>query len=84
MLDEHQKFLQAQIQAAKTNVKVAQENYTRLKQVCTHVYAQKYDSAVCVICENHAGWWCPDGPNNTCEYDHDEWCIHCGDPEERK
>ena len=31
------------------------------------------------------GWFCPDNaPTHKCDYDNNEWCIYCGEPDERK
>ncbi len=43
-----------------------------------------YDTGRCKKCGEDFGWWCP--VNKVCEYEdkaHD-FCIHCGQPEERK
>jgi hypothetical protein len=44
---------------------------------CTH--------PVCNKCGSRGfGWYCQESPTRSCEYEEDEWCIHCGEPEERK
>ena len=44
-----------------------------------------YGSGVCLICGESFGWYCPPSPTKQCEYPpRGEWCIHCGNPSERK
>jgi len=41
----------------------------------------------CAVCRHPLpGWYCPDSPTaeHECYYEDDEFCIHCGQPEERK
>lgn len=41
--------------------------------------------AICAVCRQHFGWYCPKSPDQLCHYTRDsEWCIHCGMPSERK
>lgn len=46
--------------------------------------------AVCSVCGNSLGWYCPDSPTHLCDYrqedeSYDEDCCrYCGQPEERK
>lgn len=35
---------------------------------CTHSIKKKHDSAICEICDQSFGWWCPDSPDNCCHY----------------
>lgn len=57
---------------------------------CSIVHKTPYGSAVCSICNENYGWWCPDSPTNACDYgqedgEYDEDCCrYCGKPEERK
>ena len=45
--------------------------------------------AVCGVCQEQVGWWCPGSKPGVCEYNDEEdpahdQCLHCGHPEERK
>lgn len=40
-------------------------------------------SAKCEVCGSDLGWWCPKSPTHQCKYERSEYCIHCGQPEER-
>lgn len=42
-----------------------------------------YDAS-CAVCGTNFGWWCPKSPTHYCEYEFDDWCKWCGQPEERK
>lgn len=43
------------------------------------------DGASCTKCGRDLGWFCHMSPKHYCEYNHgDEYCIHCGAPEERQ
>lgn len=44
------------------------------------------DSTNCLICGDDLGWWCPESKNGLCEYNrkNGEYCVHCGEPSERK
>lgn len=85
LTDEQQK-LQQQIVDAKANSVMANEAYRLLRKQCVeHVYEKDGDSAVCAICGDDGGWWCPESQDHTCEYTNsDDCCTHCGNPEERK
>jgi hypothetical protein len=77
--------LRQQILDAKAAMDSATGAYWRLRAMCTHSYVEKDESAICAICEDRGGWWCPDNPSHLCEYQGgSEYCIHCGAPEERK
>lgn len=43
---------------------------------------------ICKACGERLGWWCPNAPMHQCEYADDDaardYCIYCGQPEERK
>jgi 3',5'-cyclic AMP phosphodiesterase CpdA len=42
-------------------------------------------SAICIICGENFGWWCPKSPDGFCEYSTTfDSCDWCGEPEERK
>lgn len=59
-----------------------------LVRKCKHFYVNKYDAAVCEICEDRAGWYCPTAPERTCVYGETDYscenCLYCGQPDERK
>lgn len=77
--------LKAELDAAKASVDAAQGVYRALKAKCSHAYRNIDESAVCSICGDRNGWWCPDNPTGLCEYEGGrEWCSHCGAPDERK
>jgi hypothetical protein len=42
--------------------------------------------AHCIGCGERFGWYCEESPSLMCEYDDEypEYCIYCGEPEERK
>ena len=71
--------------AERTRIMKARAEYEAVIKEHTECVAKKSEeSAVCAICGADLGWWCPKSKNNLCEYKVDEWCIHCGEPEERK
>ena len=39
-----------------------------LKKKCNHNITKVHDGAVCSICNQHFGWWCPDSPDHSCHY----------------
>lgn len=55
---------------------------------CFHdkVASSKFGGRVCAVCGlSLRGWYCPDNSDgHRCEYDDDESCVFCGQPEERK
>ena len=69
---------------AREAVKKAQIHLGQLYHTCNHIIEKCGDSAGCVICDTDFGWWCPDSKDHKCEYDENEWCIHCEQPDERK
>lgn len=55
------------------------------EHICQHIIIEdEFGSAVCEKCKEDFGWFCPIAGDSICEYSGDEWCIHCGEPEERK
>lgn len=58
---------------------------SQLRRTCEHHIVRDEDSAVCQICGEDFGWWCPESPDHKCEYpDGEEVCRFCGQPDERK
>lgn len=50
-------------------IKERSELLYELKKTCPHtIVADKYDSAVCITCDEDFGWWCPKSPDNACHY----------------
>ena len=88
LLSPEQLTLKADLDAAKAVVEAASGAYRALKASCTHAYQPVRETAVCAVCGERGGWWCPASPSHLCEYsptDHcNDFCIHCGEPEERK
>jgi len=39
--------------------------------------------AICLICGENFGWWCPTAPYGYCEYSAGCYCDWCNKPEER-
>lgn len=84
----------AQAEVTRTNRIFADAVHerTKLQNQCTDHVATPLNrddltcsGAVCAICMDHLGWFCPESPNHLCDYpDDDECCTHCGQPEERK
>lgn len=74
------------IEKARQNLLKAQSEYNRLLVGHKHVMMRYDDHARCEICNAYLGWWCEKSPTKLCAYNDagDEYCIHCGDPEERK
>jgi len=59
----------------------------QLQEDCPHTNIKnEWGTGVCFDCGYRThGWYCPKNPDDfECEYEEDEWCIHCGEPEERK
>lgn len=73
------------IEEARDKLADAQKKFYALLHLCQHVVMQtSTESAVCVICRERLGWWCPKSSTHLCEYKDDEWCVHCHQPSERK
>jgi hypothetical protein len=86
VLTSEQLRLQSELVEAKSALEVLKGQYLRLQATCTHVYVQKNEAAVCLVCRDRNGWWCPQSAGGLCEYPEDprdEGCVHCGVPEER-
>lgn len=87
-LSVEQLALKAELVSAKAILDSAELQYRRLKANCNHLYQPVSESAVCLVCNDRGGWWCPGSSNGLCEYGPNDpcndWCIHCGEPEERK
>ncbi len=75
-----------QLATVETDLMDLRGSLRRMHRVLGHEIIEKGMSAECLVCRNSFGWFCPDSVDGICEYDmeHGEWCIHCGDPEERK
>jgi hypothetical protein len=84
MLTTEQEKLKQAIAGAKFTFDRAKADYQNTKAICTHVYQKDGDSAVCAICEEYGGWWCPDSNDHVCQYTDGEGCDYCGQPEERQ
>ena len=79
MLTPKQAAEKERIEKAKTEYFAAY----RAHRAC--VAEQGGDSMHCAICRKDMGWWCPKSKDHMCHYNSgSEWCIHCGDPSERK
>jgi hypothetical protein len=89
-LTKEQLTRKANIEHCRRELLVAQGNLRGEILLCKdHIYTQVGSSVVCEICVQYFGWWCPNSADGLCEYDsvedpvHD-FCIYCGNPEERK
>ena len=52
---------------------------------CDHLIIEDdCGSASCEKCGEDFGWYCQISTKRFCEYEGEEDCIHCGEPEERK
>lgn len=80
VLNKKQKAERIRIQKARAEYEAVMKEHTE----CVPKKADEWDSAECAICGADLGWWCPKSKTHLCEYKVDEWCIHCGEPEERK
>lgn len=91
--------MKKEIQITNEAVRAAQESYLEaerllksLQDSCQHRIVpddpEWLDASgrICAECGyKFFDWYCPDNPpTHACEYTHGEYCIHCGDPEERK
>jgi hypothetical protein len=87
-----------EITEIKKQILILEKRLSTLEHECEHrIIQHKYSPnspfdglAVCEICDKYFGWYCPDSPDHKCEYkqadgsyDYD-YCIYCGEPEERK
>jgi len=90
MLTEEQRKLKQKIKELREEVKTVQGSLSKLLDKCGHNIIKKGESAVCVICDQNLGWWCPGSPDYICEYFDSnemcfsEYCIFCHQPSERK
>lgn len=78
--------LKAQIATAREKVKQEQQYLRNLLAQCKcDNIVESDESAYCDTCGKHFGWYCPDSPSHFCQIDENsEYCIYCGNPEERK
>jgi len=83
----------AQMQEALSALELAKSRVSELMGKCEHEIVPtlpesiEASEGICNKCGYKTGsWYCPDNPPKMrCEYrSGDEWCIHCGNPEERK
>jgi len=88
-LSETQLALKEAIRLAQVKSNEAHNVLWRLIGTCQHAYLNMDDSAVCAICGDTAGWWCPESPDGRCDYAQDDGsydpdqCRYCGQPGER-
>ena len=71
------------------HIEALQLELNSVRKACEHEYVpeqQDSESATCAKCgSNPFAWYCVASPTKLCEYERgNEWCIHCGYPEERK
>lgn len=81
--------LKADIDSTKRKIHTLQGELGILMRICEsqgHKPVQNDDSCVCLICGENLGWWCDKSPIHRCLYNKDgsEYCVYCGEPEERK
>jgi hypothetical protein len=78
--------LKEEIEDKRAKLSALQDEYNSLLRKCPHdIQPRSPGIAVCVVCQKHFGWWCPESPKHFCEYGEDpDSCIYCGQPEERK
>lgn len=87
----------AQAEVTRTNRIFADavQERTKLQNQCKDHVAKALNAAepdcsgaVCEVCMQHLGWFCPESPDHVCHYNDedpsDEACTFCGQPEERK
>lgn len=88
------------VATAEQDLQAAQVLLRLEQQACPHQYVpdKPYDPAQycfssrgrCAICGFRlAGWWCPKGPEGSCNYNHPDGtvrfnCVRCHGPRERK
>lgn len=79
--------LEKQLQELKDNCKHNFEpRYTITKEQEEMGWAA---STQCTECGKYGGWYCPTSPTKVCQYDDindpiNDFCLHCGGPDERK
>lgn len=74
------------------NIKDANNKIEVIQSECSHedISVTDYGTADCNICGKSFNWYCPNSPTLECDYEqddggyNDEYCIYCGEPEERK
>lgn len=84
VMKNHIAEIQSEINRLTRNLQLA-----RQACACRVMIKTKWDTARCEVCGTGYGHWCPDSPNNHCDYGHDEdydpdECRYCGHPEERQ
>ena len=65
---------------------------SHLPKICNHPKLMSSDPqdpdcsrAICPVCGESFGWWCPKSPDGKCHYSKSfDSCDYCGNPEERK
>jgi len=85
-MTKEQEELKEQIRIATEALTSAHNHLEMLRQSCKqHLWKNSgWGSVNCAVCGKDGGWYCPKSPNSCCEYDENEECIYCGQPEERK
>lgn len=84
--------MKPEIAKAIQAVETAKARLESLRANCVHRIVPdnpedpESSDGVCDDCGKTTGsWFCPKNPpTHVCEYTNGEWCIHCGNPEERK
>jgi len=80
------------VETLKHKIRSIQSEIQSIQDDCKHEYLPietknglKLGHKNCPKCDKEFWeWWCPKNKSTFCEYDEDEWCIHCGEPDERK
>ncbi len=83
------KTRKSRIEKIKNEIKILNDEFYDLISKCPHIFSKDGSTATCSICGKDGGWWCPKSKNHRCfysedEYGYDEYCEHCGQPDERK
>jgi hypothetical protein len=83
--DRHNSYAYAMQKVRARCLSYARENFLVDLSACdSHRPIDNDGAAICAICGVDLGWYCQIAPKSVCEYGTDEWCVHCGAPEERQ
>jgi len=85
VLTASQKRYATKLKNLKKAAHEAGQAFWAAHEACKHVVGKRASWAVCFVCGQDFGWWCPKSASGICSYhEGDENCRRCGQPDERK
>lgn len=74
--EKEQRLTLQTIEQFKNNV---EHEFFQLKDTCKHHIINNGDDAICKICEDSFGWWCPESKDHCCHYFSENGIIRLND-----